>query len=598
MFSWQLTKRLVVFPLVVLFLLAATGCIPASETDLPTITAPTTIETNEETTTFSPERFGFAIVTVPGGEKRWPMAKSNAEVVLDWSPDGRSLLYSGSPSGSSDLFTLDLEIGEVTQLTSEEWLDSHGSFSPDGSQVAYLSLTNLAQYQHHLFVVDRDGGNPRQLAAAGNNTPPRWSPDGRKIAYEHEQNLMLFDLAANRAMQLVDLAGEQQIVDWATDGTAILFASNHHSPQEAMFGLYQYELVTGEVEPLVENMENIAYADLSPDGRFLAFTSNANSNHVDIYHLYLLDVPTGEIAQLGEREAAHIAWSPGGDWIAISSYEANGDIFIIRPDGSELTRLTDSGEDEWGSIWSPDGTQIAFTSERFVEQALPATAVPSPANFTRIDLPNDLRPRGISDQWYVASKMAESTLYLIEIESGRRFVISENGGWGDVVLTQATVAWIGDEGHVWQYNILTGETQQLTQVPAERFNLAGNERWLVWQDKRNETGDENYYAADIYAFNLVSGEEIPVAVAEGVQQQPALSGDLVVWADNRNSPVRGEPLEGCGNCPDNPFDIYSFNLRTGKRPYSSPTVSTMPNPLSAAIRWPGLPLARASRCWI
>jgi len=198
------------------------------------------------------------------------------------------------------------------------------------------------------------------------------------------------------------------------------------------------------------------------------------------------------------------------------------------------------------------------------EGGVVATAVPSPANFTRIDLPNDLRPRGISHDWYVASEMEGGALYLIDMAFGERTTISENGGWGSVVVTPTTVSWIGDEGHVWQVNIVTGETQQLTQVSAERYNLAGNDRWLVWQDKRNETGDENYYAADIYAFDLTSGEEIPVAVAEGVQQQPALSGDLVVWADNRSSPVRGEPLEGCGNCPDNAFDIYSYNLQTGE----------------------------------
>ncbi len=192
-----------------------------------------------------------------------------------------------------------------------------------------------------------------------------------------------------------------------------------------------------------------------------------------------------------------------------------------------------------------------------------ATAVPQ-ANFTRTDLPNNLRPRGVSDLWYAASEMAESTLYLIEIESGRRFVISENGGWGDVVVTQTTVAWIDDGGQVQQYNLVSRETQQVTRVPAERFNLVGNDRWLVWQDKRNETGDENYYAADIYAYDLLTGAEIAVAVADGVQQQPTLSGDRVVWADNRHSPVRGQPLEGCGNCPDNPFDIYSYNLHTGE----------------------------------
>ncbi len=186
------------------------------------------------------------------------------------------------------------------------------------------------------------------------------------------------------------------------------------------------------------------------------------------------------------------------------------------------------------------------------------------AHFTRIDLPTDLYPRGVSDSWYAASPPEGGALTLIDIESGQRTVISENGGWGPVALTPTTAAWIDGSGQVQQYNIVSGETRQLTQTTAERFNLVGNDRWLAWQDKRNETGDDNYYAADIYAYDLLAGEEIAVAVAPGVQQQPALAGDTVVWADNRSSPARGEPLEGCGNCPDNPFDIYSYNLQTGE----------------------------------
>ncbi len=191
------------------------------------------------------------------------------------------------------------------------------------------------------------------------------------------------------------------------------------------------------------------------------------------------------------------------------------------------------------------------------------TAVPNP-HITRTDLPTDLYPRGVNDNWYAASPPEGGALILIDIESGQRTVISENGGWGPVALTPATAAWIDDSGQVQLYNIVSGETQQVTQVSAERVNLVGNDRWLVWQDKRNETGDDNYYAADIYAYDLFAGEEIAVAVAAGVQQQPALAGDTVVWADNRDSPARGQPLEGCGNCPDNPFDIYSYNLQTGE----------------------------------
>ena len=46
-------------------------------------------------------------------------------------------------------------------------------------------------------------------------------------------------------------------------------------------------------------------------------------------------------------------------------------------------------------------------------------------------------------------------------------------------------------------------------------------------------------------------------------QWPAIQGDTVVWADNRNSPVRGTGKSGCSNCAGNPFDIYAYDITTG-----------------------------------
>ncbi|MDX1417042.1 MAG: hypothetical protein R3293_22750 [Candidatus Promineifilaceae bacterium] len=197
------------------------------------------------------------------------------------------------------------------------------------------------------------------------------------------------------------------------------------------------------------------------------------------------------------------------------------------------------------------------------EAAREDTAVPQ-VDFPRLELPGNFRPRGFNDNWYAASEMAGGPLYFIDLASGERRTISASGGWGPVVVTPAAVFWIDDDGHIQQYHIAGAEISQITQVAAERFNLAGSDRWLVWQDKRHETREENYYAADIYAYDLAAGVEIPVAVAPGVQQQPALDGDWVIWSDNRDSPLHGEPLEGCANCPDNPFDIYAYNLQTGE----------------------------------
>lgn len=206
---------------------------------------------------------------------------------------------------------------------------------------------------------------------------------------------------------------------------------------------------------------------------------------------------------------------------------------------------------------------ILFTVACVPTQGAQSGPIAQP-NFERVELPTDLRPRGLGQTYYVGTPPGESALYLVGLEGKERTLISETGAWGEAVLTESAVYWIDDAGHVQEFRIASKEIRQLTTVDAERFGLDGNGRWLVWQDKRNETGNDSIYAADIYAYDLINRKEIAVAVADGAQTMPAVWENRVVWADNRSSALHGAPLEGCANCPDNPFGIYMHDLLTGE----------------------------------
>src|SRR3954451_14798933 len=59
------------------------------------------------------------------------------------------------------------------------------------------------------------------------------------------------------------------------------------------------------------------------------------------------------------------AWSPDGTKIAFSSNrDGNGEIYTMNPDGSGATRITTNAAADVQPTWSPDGTQIAFISDR------------------------------------------------------------------------------------------------------------------------------------------------------------------------------------------------------------------------------------------
>ena len=129
-----------------------------------------------------------------------------------------------------------------------------------------------------------------------------------------------------------------------------------------------YELVVGPVA-----VRHSAYPTWSPDGSRIAFTSDRDGS-VDIY---AMNADGSGVTRLTNDRAWDLtpAWSPDGSRIAhVSNADAftrrDGDLFfnfkihVMNADGSGVTRLTDSEATDVSPAWSPDGSRIAFASDR------------------------------------------------------------------------------------------------------------------------------------------------------------------------------------------------------------------------------------------
>ncbi len=95
----------------------------------------------------------------------------------------------------------------------------------------------------------------------------------------------------------------------------------------------------------------------SPDGDRIVYHHNAlwTEDSTDVSGLYILNLETDSTRLLVEGSARSPDWRPDGERIAFAA----GDIFSIRPDGSDLQRLIDFG-DAFHPNWSPEGERLAF----------------------------------------------------------------------------------------------------------------------------------------------------------------------------------------------------------------------------------------------
>ena len=209
----------------------------------------------------------------------------------------------------------------------------------------------------------------------------------------------------------------------------------------------------------------------------------------------------------------------------------------------------------------------------------PPVPTPAPTAVTgTVDLDTSVRLVDMSGHDAVGYDR-DGELWLVDVRTGRSTRFSDDGHpTGAVALTADYVAWVDQRrqiplpdyptqvfsGDVFVRNRDTGEERRITDAPATRGGLRASGSILVWQDNRNRLLESRRRDFDIYAYDLERDMEIPVVVAPGQQETPAIHGDMVVWSDNRNRPEDAPSRAGCSNCPDNPFDIYWYNLKTGE----------------------------------
>jgi Tol biopolymer transport system component len=241
-----------------------------------------------------------------------------------FSPRGDRLVENNGPTGAAhNSIVIVTPNGTSSVLFDDPMRNSLApKWSPQGDQIVFAigdflqTLAGRESLTSHLALIPASGGTIQELPAAGEHVGfPSWSPDATKVVYASfdraQRGLKVFDLKTQRATQIT--TGPDTFPAW------------------------------------------------SPHGDRIAFTSNRDGD----YEIYTVRPGGGGLTRLTKSPGndAHPAWSPDAEWIAFASNRtgfkdetggmSDGEIFVMRADGSDVRQLTENAFEDGTPVWRP-----------------------------------------------------------------------------------------------------------------------------------------------------------------------------------------------------------------------------------------------------
>jgi dipeptidyl aminopeptidase/acylaminoacyl peptidase len=251
--------------------------------------------------------------------------------------------------------------------------------SPDGKWVAYTVRTpNLKEdkNEERIWMISTSGGEAIALTAEGvDSSHPRWSPDAKYLAFISARNVStedeekgkkqvwLLNREGGEAQKLTDTIQDVEDFAWSPSSTRLVLLLQDAKPEEVEAAENKAKESKAKLKPRPWVIDRLHFKEDE-----IGYLDRRRT------HLYVFNIADQRVSQItsGDYDDTEPAWSPDGTKVAFASNRSgdpdrnfNTDIWTVEAantdKGKSLVHVTTGPGAEGAPVWSPDGKWIAFT---------------------------------------------------------------------------------------------------------------------------------------------------------------------------------------------------------------------------------------------
>jgi TolB protein len=255
------------------------------------------------------------------------------------------IAFASDTDGDYDIYTVNPDGSDLTQLTNDPANDRDPAWSADGRLIAFTR-------DGALYVMEHTGASQTLIRPNGTvglaAIDPSWSPNGNSIAWWGRDccEYAVLAVSANghvRSLIRTPASISMFDTDWSVDDN-VMFSRSEHANSADLYVIGQFDPT--QVTDLPGDELDGSW---SPDGESVAFSRSAAPGAVGIWRMCLCTGSAVQVtADVGDR---HPAWSPDGSRFVLS--KGVGDIVVVDSDGANPTPIASSPAHEVEPDWQP-----------------------------------------------------------------------------------------------------------------------------------------------------------------------------------------------------------------------------------------------------